>query len=472
MAGEESFPNFDWLKQGTPGESGKPKSTPPSGPSFPAPPPAAESEELESPGRETESLLEDEADLPPLIPNSSDGLTLILRNPEEFSEPVDEIAAEAFDVPPPEEVTQGEESPVVEEDQSGPTENPTAEENVPFEEESIPADEESSVAPGGQPVPFERDTDAVGPGKRTTEYPVGFSDAPDFASGLIGIPAAAAAVAAISRPPRVDSDPPANSEPSRPGTTKSSASTAGSTAGGGNKRLVILATYALAVTLAFLLLLIKELNETFRPHHLESLPDIPAEKIENLSYVPANMKLPAGHSVPLGEHRRFGNILVEPLRITREPVQFVHYSGDAKRTKAESGPTWKLWVKLTNVSETQTIAPFDRQLILRWVPKAKQKWDYSNQYITYQGADSRSAPMVQLYRLPPQGDWDLKDQELGKALKPGESYVTYLASSDEGLDEMGDKLVWRVQFRKGYSRKGHGVTTIFEVPFLKEEVES
>lgn len=238
-----------------------------------------------------------------------------------------------------------------------------------------------------------------------------------------------------------------------------------------SKLIVILASYASAITIGFILLLIRDLTLTFRPHQLESLPDIPAEKAENLTYVPTDMKLPQGHTLPFGVARRFGNILVEPIKITHEPATFVHYTGDATKTREATAPIWKLWLKLTNVSEDQTIAPLDRRLVLRWVSKSKQNWDFTNQYITNVGAKSKSAPGLQLYYLPASSDWDMKDQFLGKELKPGESYVTYLASSDEGFDNLGDDLLWRVQIRKGYSAKGHGVTTVFEVPFRKEDVE-
>src|SRR5690606_928719 len=96
-----------------------------------------------------------------------------------------------------------------------------------------------------------------------------------------------------------------------------------------------------------------------KPHHLESLPDIRPESETNLSYVPVHAELAPGHTLRIGEQRRFGNILVEPLRITREPIDFVHYSGAAKVTRPATQPVLKLWLRFTNVSDEQTIAPLD-----------------------------------------------------------------------------------------------------------------
>ncbi|WP_437186065.1 hypothetical protein SH668x_003193 [Planctomicrobium sp. SH668] len=231
---------------------------------------------------------------------------------------------------------------------------------------------------------------------------------------------------------------------------------------------VLLVSYASAVTLA---LLASIFLLGGRSHQLESLPDIPNQKPDELTYVPAHIKLPDGHTLHLGESRRFGNILVEPLEIEQSRAEFVHYSGDTFRKREPTQPLWKLKLRLTNLSPEQGIAPFDRELILRWVTNSKFKHDLSNNYIAEAGTKIRDAQELPLYRLPVSSDWDMVGQELGKVLSPGASYETYLTSSDEGLDQLPENLVWRFQFRKGYSKNGNGVTTIAEVAFKKSDVK-
>jgi len=249
--------------------------------------------------------------------------------------------------------------------------------------------------------------------------------------------------------------------------------TAGATVSPGPSRMfVILASYASAITIAFLALLMKQIYDNGHPHQLESLPDIATQKESELTYIPPYSGLPPGHTLRLGEKRRFGNIEVEPLAITQEPVEFVHYTGDTQRHREPTQPVWKLKVRFTNVSQDQDIAPLDRQLVLRWVSKSGNRMDYSNYFITEAGTHDKNAPAVQLYRLPPQSDWDLVGQDLGKTLKPGESYETFLASAEEVPGSLPEDLVWRVQIRKGYSNKGNGVTTIFQVAFKKDDVTS
>ncbi len=490
--------------------------------------PVSEENELQAEDTVDPVVLDDIADIPPPSLNSSDGTTLVLKNDqfdqdgfresagnsgilyptEQFTDPgapLDvPISSEATDAelpvfPLPEElqhesgseIDAGNGSAKLESDESVPSpDDPKSNEVTPptlddhrFE---IPPPDENEPPPprawlnplargvDSKDVSIDRDTDLPQSAK-TTEYPAGSSNWADFVAPA----AAGAAAGGLAGLDRGSSGPLvgkgggdflSGGTVDPPVTRKSTGDSSSPNPGAERRRMILLGGYAAVVTVALLMFVLKDLTEWFRPHHLESLPDIPAEKVENLSYVPANMRLPKGHTLALGTKQRFGNILVEPLKITSEPAEFTHYSGDPKRKREATAPVWKLWLKFTNVSEDQDIAPLDRRLVLRWVSKARQNWDFTNQYIAEQGAKTRNTPSLQLYRMPAQGDWDLKDQDLGHVLKPGESYVTYLAASDEGAEELGDQLVWRVQMRKGYSSKGNGVTTIFEVPFRKNDV--
>lgn len=239
---------------------------------------------------------------------------------------------------------------------------------------------------------------------------------------------------------------------------------------GPSKLFVILASYASAITIAFLALILMQLWANENPHHLESLPDIVPQKENELTFVAPNLRLPPGHTLTLGEKQRFGNIVVEPLMITSGPIEFEHYTGDPQRTRLPTEPVWKLHLRFTNVSEDQQIAPLDRRLVLRWIQKSGHPQEYSNFYIIPAGTRNPREHMLQLYRLPANSEWDIEGQSLGKVLAPGESYETYLASSDEDVADLPNHLLWRVQIRKGYSPQGNGVTTVFQVAFDKKDI--
>lgn len=239
---------------------------------------------------------------------------------------------------------------------------------------------------------------------------------------------------------------------------------------GPSRMFVILASYASAITIAFLVLLLKLIYDNGHPHQLESLPDVPVQKENELTYVAPYSGLPRGHTLRLGEKQRFGNIEVTPLAVIEDPIEFAHYSGDAQRKRPASAPVWKLKLLLKNVSTDQKIAPLDRRLVLRRVSRRGQAAEFTNYFITNEGTRDRQAPTIQIYRLPVDSDWDMAGQELGKVLAPGESYETYLAASEEETSQLSRHLVWRVQIRKGYSSSGNGVTTIFQVAFDKDQV--
>jgi hypothetical protein len=227
--------------------------------------------------------------------------------------------------------------------------------------------------------------------------------------------------------------------------------------------LIGLISYASAATLALLYLLIA--LSRGRPHALESLPDVPPLDVQHgevMKLAPADAEVPPGHRLSLGESRRFGNILVEPLRVAIEPIEFAHFSGRTAIEKPPTPPVLKLWLRFTNVSDDQTIPPLDPDLVFR-----RAMLDHgprANQFVRRVADENSDGPQVLLYDHPIASEWDLLDQHLGVRLAPGESLETYLPSGEEGAALTG-LLVWRVHFRKGYSPGGHGVTTLVDVEF-------
>lgn len=237
-----------------------------------------------------------------------------------------------------------------------------------------------------------------------------------------------------------------------------------------NTSFILLVSYASAMTLIALFLLMKGGSRPAN-EHLESLPDVAPEPEGELSYIPVHAPLPVGHLLKIGEKQRFGNIEVEPLRVVHEPIEFSHYNPSSKHKRPATQPVVKLWLKFTNVSENQEIAPLDGNLLLRWVTNSKQQREFSNQYLFAEGA-SEPEQEISTYRHSKTSDWDLRDQKLGEVLKPGESYETYIASTESLPEELPENLIWRVQFRKGFSPNGGGVTTVIDVAFQKDEMKA
>ncbi|MBA3313885.1 MAG: hypothetical protein H0T47_11460 [Planctomycetaceae bacterium] len=233
-------------------------------------------------------------------------------------------------------------------------------------------------------------------------------------------------------------------------------------AAGGISRGTFLAVtiYASAITavclgLAYFLL-------TNRQHQLESLPDVvpPMNDDGTLTrvLVPPGAKLPSGHVLSLGESRRFGDLRVTPIKVTREPLEFVHFQSEEQREAA--GDVLKLWLKLENVGE-KSFAPLDENLLFyRTFDTAGGSRLKANNFVTT--ADRSTDDLIPIFDHPIGSDWDLAGQNLGATLEPGASIDTYVPTETDVSDPSGP-LVWRIHLRKGIAPNGWGVTTLVEV---------
>ncbi len=233
---------------------------------------------------------------------------------------------------------------------------------------------------------------------------------------------------------------------------------------------VIVASYASAMTLGFLYLWARGSSSTL------DLPDV-RPKFKNGQYgltLVEEDPLVSAYRLKLGESKRYGNLMVTPLKVTRGPLEFVHF-GDEKQTKpATLTPVLKLWVKFENVSSDQTFPALDERLLFQRAPdRDNPLQDRSNNYVCQQSECKRKGKRIPVYTFPIGGEWLLKGQELDTPLKPQQEWETYIPSIDEDLSSLKGPLCWRVHFRKGYNPQSMwGVTTVVEVEFDSKDIQA
>ncbi len=231
---------------------------------------------------------------------------------------------------------------------------------------------------------------------------------------------------------------------------------------------VVLISYASAMTLGFGWLLY-QMKSGGAGGGLESLPDpVPAKKT-GFQWYPPKTVMTAGHDLGIGDSQRYGNIKVTVLKVTRGPIQFRHFS-DAQQTRPPTFPVLKLWLRFENVSDDQEIAPLDDQLLFRRSGTNYTQYK-SSQFVCR--ADQKTKPnpkIVIAYDHVSGSGWDLANLPLDKPLAPHESREYYVPTVEQNLDELTGNLVWRVHIRKGYSARGNGVTTLFEVHFDSNDI--
>ncbi|MED5401689.1 MAG: hypothetical protein VX669_14960 [Planctomycetota bacterium] len=235
---------------------------------------------------------------------------------------------------------------------------------------------------------------------------------------------------------------------------------------------LVLLSYASAVTLACLWLFYQLQNVPL--HNLERLPD-PIDQAEGgkprLTLVAVDSPMPTGHTLALGQSRKFGHIRVTPLRVSRGSLGFeaLQQLGGGMSRKPV-GPVLKLHLQLENESSDQEIAPLDRTLML------SRRYDNNQVLANNFLRAGKDASITLLHDNPLEGNWNWKgqgaDRVNGKVLEPGQSFQTYVPTGTEGIGDLAGPLFWRVHLRKGYSNSGRGVTTIFEVAFDSSEIQA
>ncbi|MFQ5731208.1 MAG: hypothetical protein ACE5KM_04540 [Planctomycetaceae bacterium] len=300
-----------------------------------------------------------------------------------------------------------------------------------------------SIPPGEQPIPeLPEDPDAEGEESPTAQiaFPLeAFGDADAHASET-------------ADPARERSE----SLPSPPTSPSQRRST-----GVPRFLFVMVAGYASAATIALIWLWFQ-----LRANQLESLPDVLPRKAGYL--LPEDAPMPWGHTLRLGQTRRFGNLEITATGVSRGPA--VIFDRDRNVEELTDTPVLKLRLKIHNVSGSQSVMPFGRKLLLTRSADGSR----ANTFVCRDSKQRRKGVRLLPYRLHiSDSGIVLKDQDVDRKLRPGEEFETYIATdTNDDLDTLRGALIWRIHIRKGHNWKsGNGVTTLIEFRFHSGEIE-
>lgn len=412
--------------------------------------------------------------------------------PDVNAPPQDVEAMTSQEEPAAESVPDSEPSP--EASDSTPSNSPEADQPAKLESQDVVSTDES---PAEQQV-LSPDNPALDSKDTIPEMPVVTMEFPDAVAEAIppsptiepepaaDTPSATDAPPVTDVPPAIEPPSAADSSPASdftttpehtPNTPSSNDTNAVVTSAAGGRGVShqtfsLLRSYAIAMTLAVIFLVYKLLNPNMSA--LESLPDVkPPKKDDKIVYklVPEATEMPPGHLLSLGQSQRFGNLKVTPVRVTKEPVEFVHHLGEAGVVRDPGGDVVKLWLKFENLSSDQQIAPLDGLVFKR------DDNDFenirSNNFVCRKSEKKKGGELVFVYDLNEFDIWNLRNQNVELEIAPGESLETYVPTGEDGLAHLlnsDEPLIWRVQFRKGYSPKNYGVTTVIEVAFESSDI--
>lgn len=246
------------------------------------------------------------------------------------------------------------------------------------------------------------------------------------------------------------------------------------------KSFSLVAGYAAALTLLFIALAATGRLSLTGSHALETLPDVAPlregefKKVQigtEVTAMEGEAELPQGHTLVMGQSQRFGDVLVTPVKVTREPLGFVSMlTGAADKDKTTS-PVLKLWFRVKNVSPDFAFPPWDVSLMSSRHPAegtddstAANSW-----LIVTQGSEEKR---ILNYLHSPKSSFDLIDQSSRKMIHPGEELETYVACSEQIAHvTKADSYRWRLQIRKGVNKtSGNSVTTLVDVLFSDDDI--
>ncbi len=238
------------------------------------------------------------------------------------------------------------------------------------------------------------------------------------------------------------------------------------------KTFSIVAGYAAALTLLMLGLLLSGRISLSGGGVLESLPDVQPLKSNEFQEVPDSLSLPDSHSLRLGESRRFGDVVLTPTKVTREPVTFTNMMNGSAVEGMSSKPVLKLWFRMENASSSVAFPPWDVALMSHRSEKAGSVVANSWLKIQETGADTETR-ILNFYHSP-DSNLDLTAQNSRKLVSPGQEITSFVASSEDIshiVQEKAESYRWRIQIRKGvHLPSGNGVTTLVEVNFLHTDI--
>ena len=282
-------------------------------------------------------------------------------------------------------------------------------------------------------------------------------------------PALVLATAAAPVPTPVMSKQTARPAATAPASTAGNANVAAAPA---SRQPIWLPGYAIAVTLLLIVLAVTGRIALFPTSHtLESLPDVRPLQPGEFQIIPPGSPLPPQHGLKLNQSQRFGDVVLTPLKVTREPISFEHFQTHAPEPRMTTAPVLKLWLKFENVSTNCAFLPLDTTLMSHRFPEfATDENTQVNSGLNLAG--NTDAPRILNYLHPAGSNFQLTGQNVSTPISPGQSAEVYVASAELPESELAQtSWTWRIQFRKGiHQPSGHGVTTLVDVSFDTSEI--
>jgi hypothetical protein len=213
--------------------------------------------------------------------------------------------------------------------------------------------------------------------------------------------------------------------------------------GGTSWSTVALASYASAITLAFVFLMYRQNHPSTRDvGSVETDEKIDAPRQADLSKAVALPDpIPPDRRVGLGKTIQLGELEIQPIEVKRERVTLVRQVLGGGPSRRDGGDdAFVLRLRLRNTSKDSVFAPLDQAFI--------READDGNLQSFIEGAAGRR---VYLYPLAVASEWSILGQDFS-ALRPGESRMFQIISGPDVPSDLLGPFTWRLRLRTGLDR--------------------
>lgn len=223
-------------------------------------------------------------------------------------------------------------------------------------------------------------------------------------------------------------------------------------------RMVLLGSYASAITLAFLWLWWHPRTRVDSPVGESSPADARFERglrgDQSVKLAPVT-PLPEKLVTSLGKSLVVDALEVTPVDVSHRAVMLEHRNQDGEVETREGGSgAWVLHVRLKNTSQDQIFAPLDEAFVRQRESGAADSF-----------IETPTAGRIEMYPLAVESEWAIPDQSF-RAIRPGETLDTIVVTDKNASGNEAAEMTWRLRLRTSADR-----TEVVGVRIRKEEIQ-
>jgi hypothetical protein len=211
--------------------------------------------------------------------------------------------------------------------------------------------------------------------------------------------------------------------------------------GGARWPLILLGSYASALTLALLWLI---LTGRVRGREPAAPATLPTDSRPDLIQAPIRSERPPiapDRLTTIGRPIRVGSLELTPLGVRVGRVTLVHAIAGRRQTRPGGSNALSLRLRLRNLSVKDPLIPLEREDVRE-----------PDRGLPASFLETAEVGTIDVFPLAAQSEWSIEGQSFPR-LEPGEQAETVIVSEPDALGRVADPLTWRMRVHTGPDRE-------------------